>query len=55
MGAGVKRPVGVTGFNLAVWNVGEKEAAQEASCSSHTTRRVSGLWLEQSVQSPRLP
>ena len=25
MGAGVKRPVGVTGFNLAVWNVGEKE------------------------------
>lgn len=34
VGAGDKGPVGVTGFKLAVWDVGEKEAAQEASCSS---------------------
>ena len=34
VGAGDKRPVGVTAFKLAVWDVGEKEAAQEASCSS---------------------
>lgn len=44
MGIGDKRPIGVTGFNLAMWNVGEREAHQEALSSlSHTQEGTSRL------------
>lgn len=44
VGAGDKRPVGATRFKLAMWDVGEKEAAQEASCSSpHNQEGIQSL------------
>lgn len=46
MGVGNKRPMGVTGFNLAMWNVGEREAHPELealSSLSHTHEGTSRL------------
>lgn len=44
MGVGDKRPIGVTGYTLATWNVGEREAHQEALSSlSHTQEGTSRL------------
>lgn len=55
VGVGDKCLVGVAGFNLAAWNVGEREATHEAwSSLPHNGHQVIGLSM-QNVQILRFP
>lgn len=56
VGVGDKCLVGVAGFNLAVWNVGERETPHEAWAHCHTTKRTPGVWLERAeCPNPQIP